>query len=62
VNDHQADFVRIVAERQGGIVPIYDVKELPQAIERARELSCGTYFKSHNLEFCKELCGLIEEL
>ena len=62
VNDHQADFVRIVAERQGGIVPIYDVAELPQAIERARELSCEAIFKSHNSEFCRELRCLIEEL
>lgn len=62
VNDHQADFVRIVAERQGGIVPIFDVVELPQAIERARELSCEATFKSHNSEFCRELRCLIEEL
>ena len=62
VNDHQADFVRIVAERQGGIVPVYDVAELPKAIERARELSRGVEFKSHNTEFCKELRRLIEEL
>ena len=62
VNDHQADFVRIVAERQGGIVPVYDVAELPQAIERARELSRGVEFKSHNAEFCDELRRLIEEL
>lgn len=62
VNNHQADFVRIVAERQGGIVPIYDVVELPQAIELARELSCGATFKSHNSEFCRELRFLIEEL
>ena len=62
VNDHQADFVRIVAERQGGIVPVYDVAELPEAIERARELSRGVIFKSHNAEFCEELRRLIEEL
>lgn len=62
VNDHQADFVRIVAERQGGIVPVYDVADLPQAIERARELSRGVEFKSHNAEFCEELRRLIEEL
>lgn len=62
VNNHQADFVRIVAERQGGIVPVYDMNELPQAIERARELSHGIYFKSHNAEFCKELRRLMEEL
>ncbi len=59
VNNHQADFVRIVAERQGGIVPVYDVAELPQAIERARVLSCGANFKSHNAEFCEELTNLI---
>lgn len=60
VNDHQADFVRIVAERQGGIVPVYDVAELPKAIECARELSRGVEFKSHNAEFCDELRRLIE--
>jgi UDP-N-acetylglucosamine transferase subunit ALG13 len=62
VNDHQADFVRIVAERQGGIVPVYDVSKLPQAIERAREMSEGETFHSHNAEFCKELSKLIGEL
>lgn len=60
VNDHQADFVRIVAERQGGIVPVYDVADLPEAITRARELSRGVSFKSHNIEFCNELARLIE--
>ena len=62
VNDHQVDFVRIVAERQGGIVPVYDVADLPQAIERARELSRGVTFKSHNAEFCEDLRRLIEGL
>lgn len=62
VNDHQADFVRIVAERQGGIVPVYDVAELPQAIAKAREMSKGEAFHSHNAEFCRELTRLIEEL
>jgi UDP-N-acetylglucosamine transferase subunit ALG13 len=62
VNDHQADFVRIVAERIGGIMPVYDVAELPQAIERAREMASGGAFKSHNAEFCEQLSRLIEEL
>ena len=60
VNDHQVDFVRVVAERQGDIVPVYDVAELAPAIERARELSRGVEFKSHNAEFCDELSRLIE--
>ena len=52
--------MRIVAERQGGIVPVYDVMDLSAAIERARELSRGVTFKSHNAEFCRELERLIE--
>lgn len=60
VNDHQAEFVRIVAERQGGIVPVNDVADLSSAIHRARELSCGATFKSHNAEFCEELCRLMK--
>ena len=60
VNDHQADFVRIVAERIGGIVPVFDVGELPQAIAKAREMTSGETFKSHNKEFCSELSWLIE--
>lgn len=62
VNDHQADFVRVVAERLGGIVPVYDVAELPQAIAKAREMASGGAFKSHNAEFCDRLSKLIEEL
>lgn len=62
VNDHQADFVRIVAERQGGIVPVYDIAELPKAIELSRELSRGVEFESHNAEFCRDLIGLLGNL
>lgn len=62
VNDHQADFVRIVAERIGGIVPVYDVAELPQAITKARQMASGGAFRSHNAEFCAQLSRLIEEL
>lgn len=63
VNDHQEAFVRLVTERQGGIVPVYDVTDLADAIEEARRLSVsGTEFRSHNAEFCRELCERIERL
>lgn len=62
VNDHQADFVRQVAERKGGIVPCYEVSDLPSAIEKAREASKGVSFKSHNAEFCEGLGRIIERL
>lgn len=60
VNDHQEAFVRLVAERQGGIVPVYDVADLAAAIDEARRLSAGgAGFESHNAEFCKALRRLI---
>lgn len=62
VNDHQVDFVHVVAERLGGIVPVDDIAVLPQAIARAREMSAGVSFTSHNMKFCKELSSLIEDL
>lgn len=63
VNDHQVAFVREVAERRGGIVPVYDIDGLASAIEEARRLSGrGADFRSHNAEFCRELRGRIEGL
>jgi len=62
VNDHQVEFVRQVAGRQGGIIPIYNVIDLPVAIETARIASKDASFKSHNAKFCKEFEYLIERL
>lgn len=63
VNDHQKAFVRLVADRQGGIVPVYDTADLADAIEEARRLSMsGIGFRSHNAEFCRELSRLIGDL
>ena len=63
VNDHQEAFVRLVAERQGGIVPVYDIADLAGAIEEAHRLSAlGTGFTSHNAEFCEGLRERIERL
>lgn len=62
VNDHQCDFVRAVAERQGGIIPCYDINELADAIERARVASTGASFASHNVEFCDGMRKVIEGL
>lgn len=63
VNDHQESFVREVAERKGGIVPVYDVADLAAAIDEARRLSsAGAGFASHNAEFCETLRRKMERL
>ena len=63
INDHQETFVRLVADRQGGIVPVYDVENLADAIKEARRLTAaGVGFKSHNAEFCLNLLKRLERL
>lgn len=63
VNDHQVDFVRFVDERQGGIIPVYDIADLPSAVEKAKQsASSNAHFQSHNAEFCKELELRIRQL
>ena len=62
VNNHQEDFVRIVAERQGGIIPVYDIADLLSSINRARSFMDVPTFMSHNAKFCEELNRLIEGL
>ena len=63
VNDHQVDFVHEVAERKGGIVPVYDVARLAAAIGEVRQHTAGgNGFTSHNAGFCSELEQLIERL
>ena len=63
VNDHQVDFVHEVAERKGGIVPVYDTALIFDAIETARMTSSADMtFRNHNSEFCKALGKLVERL
>lgn len=62
VNDHQADFVRLVAERMGGIVPCFDVADLPRAIEEVKHMCAGESFKGNNAAFNDAFEKLIEEL
>lgn len=63
VNNHQVNFVRKVAERKRGIVPVFDTKDLALAIREARQLTAGSArFESHNAEFCSELERMIERL
>ena len=62
VNDHQLDFVRTVSDRNGGIIPVFDLANLMEAIDQARDATSAGTFVSHNSEFCKKLAGLIEGL
>lgn len=62
VNDHQEAFVRLFAERFGGIVPLYDVAGLPGAVREARSVSGAAALRSNTEEFCRGLEELVEGL
>ncbi|HJA00607.1 MAG TPA: beta(1,3)galactosyltransferase EpsH [Candidatus Collinsella stercoripullorum] len=62
VNNHQVEFVRLVAERQGGIVPVYEMDTLHSALDKVRHTPQGSAFQSHNLEFCTRLRELITSI
>ena len=62
VNDHQVDFVRQVEKTYDGIIPVYDVADLPKALAKAKESAGNAAFHSHNSEFCKQLASLVSEI
>lgn len=61
VNDHQVSFVGAVANRLGGIIPVFDISELSDSIRQARS-AVGVEFDSNNESFCNRLLRGIEGL
>ena len=63
INNHQIDFVRFINEHQGGIVPVFNMKDLAFAITEAREKNKqGNIYIRHNEECCKELEVIINTI
>ena len=67
VNNHQIDFCRKVADRQGNIIVVEDVQELGETLERYEEIveNMKNGLVSNNEVFCREfekiVAGLIEK-
>ncbi|QKT15260.1 glycosyltransferase [Limosilactobacillus reuteri] len=63
INDHQVDFVKIVAEKMNNIVPIYDISKLKNAI-----LTYDNYLDpsrnnlSNNAKFNKDFIKLVDKM
>ena len=64
VNDHQVDFCRKVAERQGNIIVVEDVKKLGDVLERYDEIvgNMKNGLISNNERFCKEFEKIVNGL
>ena len=64
VNDHQVDFCRKVAERQGNIIVVEDIDKLGQTIDLYNELSghIRNGMSSNNQKFCTEFGKIVDQL
>lgn len=64
VNDHQAEFCRQVAQRQGNILVVEDVDTLGDVLERYDEIvaSMPSELKSNNARFCEAFGQIADEL
>ncbi|MBQ8306757.1 MAG: multidrug MFS transporter [Blautia sp.] len=64
VNDHQVDFCRKVAERQGNIIVVEDASKLGETLEKyddtIRVMKSG--LTSNNERFCKEFSKIVDEM
>lgn len=64
VNNHQVEFARAVAERQGNIIVVEDVDRLEEMIDKYEgTIKCMTAeIKSNNAKFCSEFQSIVNEL
>lgn len=64
VNDHQVDFCKAVAERQGNIIVVTEIDELANVLSNYDSITnsrkTGVY--SNNKKFCEEFTAITEEL
>ena len=64
VNDHQVEFCRQVAQRQGGIIVVWEIDELGDIIERYDEICAEMEpgLGSNNKRFCDEFEKIVDDL
>ncbi len=64
VNDHQEEFVRMVSERHGNIIPVYDINKLGDAIRNYDNIVSGMpkEMKSNNARFNEQLEVIADRL
>jgi len=64
VNDHQVDFAKNVAERQGNIIVVEDVNELGKVLSDYDSIVSGLNngMTSNNERFCSEFSKIVDDL
>lgn len=64
VNDHQVNFAKAVAERQGNIIVVEDIERLGDILERYEQIvaEMPSEMKSNNEQFCSEFEKIVDGL
>lgn len=64
INDHQLDFAKVVAERQGNIIVVEEISELEKKILNYDViiLSMPVCLKSNNVKFNEEFKKIVEDI
>lgn len=64
VNNHQIDFCRKVAERQGNIIMVEKIEELGKTLDRYDEIvkQKTSRLTSNNERFCEEFGKIVDQL
>lgn len=64
VNDHQVDFCKQVAQRQGNIIVVENISKLSDVLANYENLinQKTSKLKSNNAKFCKEFARLVNEI
>lgn len=64
VNDHQVEFSKAVAERQGNIIVVEDINKLESVISNYKSIikSMPAALQSNNVSFNKKLEKIVQEL
>ncbi len=64
VNDHQVNFCREVAKRNGNIIEIEDVEKLKECIVNYKDIvkDMNNEQNSNNKNFCEKFSALVEEI
>lgn len=64
VNDHQVEFARLIAQRHGNIIPVYDIGKLGSVIKNYSKMIRDTGMKitGNNKNFNEQFEKIVEEL
>lgn len=64
VNDHQIEFAKAVAERQGNIIVVEDVDEIDEVLAHYEKMisSMSAKMRSNNNQFCTEFAKIVNEI